>query len=325
MSISKITLKLFSGKGGEGAISFRREAGLEFGGPNGGNGGKGGDVIIDISPRLQSLNHLKKQRTVKAQDGEKGMSRRKSGRNGKSITIFVPPRTECYIKELDHSFEIIERVVLAKGGKGGIGNLYLATATNQAPKKSIPAGPAEIRTIILKLHLLGDIALIGMPNVGKSTLFNLLTKSKSKVGDYAFTTLEPKIGVSFNNNSIYKYIDMPGIIENAYRGKGLGLEFLEQIKLARILVVLLDALSNPIKDFAILLNELNQYYINKPIIVVFSKCDLLKRKKLKQMEKEFQEKFSKKPLFVSSLFGSGIKKLQEQIKLHLNKIEKLKL
>ncbi len=277
---AKIWVK--SGDGGAGAVHFRREKFLPKGGPDGGNGGDGGTIIIKGSNHKNTLLHLRYNKHFKAENGANGQGMNKYGENGNGVCIQVPPGT--IIKDLDGNFitEILhnnQEFVIAKGGKGGLGNSFFKSSTRQAPKYAQPGITGQELTILLELKLLADVGLVGFPNAGKSSLLAALSAAKPKVGDYPFTSLVPTVGVVKYYDNTFVMADIPGIIEGAAKGKGLGLDFLRHIERNAILLFVVDIESDSIKEvYNMLLAELKAYnpdLLNKKRLLAITKVDLI--------------------------------------------------
>lgn len=283
-----------SGDGGEGHISFRKEKFVPKGGPDGGNGGKGGDVVAMVEKNLNTLMDYKYKRHYKADDGKPGQKSRKSGKDGIDLIIKVPPGT--VIKDASNQ-EILADLtdentsyIIAKGGKGGHGNSEFATSTNQAPRYAEPGLPGKELNIILELKLIADVGLVGFPNSGKSTLISSISAAKPKIADYPFTTLIPNLGiVSIGDWESFTIADIPGLIEGAHEGKGLGHQFLRHVERTNLLVFLIDCTSeNPVEDYEILKNELNKFnseMLDKHRIICLSKIDIMDKEMLSDLEK----------------------------------------
>ncbi len=323
------TAKIFikSGKGGDGAVTFRREKFVPKGGPSGGNGGKGGDVIFIADRNLHTLLDFTYKKKYTADDGEPGGSALKDGKNGKDIIIKVPVGT--IIKDIETDALIAdlteheESVIIAKGGKGGKGNSNFATPTNQAPRKAEPGRPGEEKFVKLELKLIADVGLVGFPNAGKSTLISAVSAARPKIADYPFTTLEPNLGiVKYKDFNTFVVADIPGIIEGAHEGKGLGHKFLKHIERTKILLILIDIASEDyLKEYKILLNELNEFsdiLSGKQKIVAISKCDLLGDEEIKELNNLKFTDADKKVFFISSVSGKGIPKLLDYLWQQIN-------
>ncbi|MGA9291017.1 MAG: GTPase ObgE [Ignavibacteriaceae bacterium] len=328
MFIDYAEIEVVSGNGGDGAVTFRREKYVPKGGPSGGNGGKGGDIIIEAHHNLSTLLDFRYKKNYKAQNGEPGGNSLKDGKSGKDIIIKVPvgtiiknSSTKQVITDLD---EDKKRIIIAKGGKGGKGNSNFATPTNQAPRYAEDGKPGEQYKIILELKLIADVGLVGFPNAGKSTLISVVSAAKPKIADYPFTTLEPVLGiVKYKDYQSFTIADIPGIIEGAHEGKGLGHKFLRHIERTKILLFLIDITSeNYQESFDILNKELTNYskvLSGKKKIIALSKADLLEEKEIKKISgKKIKVKNMKEvqslPFFVfSSATKSGLDNLLDQI------------
>lgn len=310
-----ITINVKGGNGGAGAVSFRREKYVSKGGPDGGDGGKGGDVYLEASRSHVNLSYLFKDRVYKAENGKPGMGQNKHGQDGLDLIIHVPPGTEV----IDHNAgEIIcdlleenKKVLIANGGIGGKGNEFFKSSTNQTPRFSQPGIEGESRTLLLNLKLIADVGLVGLPNSGKSTLLSVITNAKPKIADYPFTTLTPNLGtVQRDDGSYYKIADIPGIIEGAHKGHGLGLSFLRHIERVKIILYMIESTENdPLYNIKLLRNELETYnpeLIKKPCYIILSKSDLLSEDEL---NKKIDQLNSTNILPTSSLTGYNIKKL----------------
>lgn len=316
---AKIYVK--SGAGGRGCVSFRREKYVPHGGPNGGDGGNGGDVFIITNENMSSLLDHRYKQHYKAKRGEHGKGKDMHGKNGDTLYIPVPVGT--IVRDFETG-EVLgdltqkdETLLVAKGGRGGKGNARFATSTNQAPKIAEPGGEAEERTLLLELKLLADVGIIGFPNAGKSTLISRISAARPKIADYPFTTLVPNLGVvSYGDGKTFVIADIPGIIENAHEGAGLGIQFLRHVERTKILIHLLDLSPatgrDPIDDYETLNSELAAYspeLSKKPQIVAPNKIDITEsREKLKEVKKYFDKKrITIYP--VSSATGDGLKEL----------------
>ena len=305
-----------AGGGGVGCVSFRREKFVPKGGPDGGDGGRGGSVIIRANKQLNTLLDYKYKRNYTAPRGEHGLGATKTGKSGKDVLLEVPAGT--VIRDA-LSGQIVadlvndaEEIVAAKGGKGGRGNAAFATSTNQAPREYELGEAGEERTIQLELKLLADVGLVGLPNSGKSTLISVISAAKPKIADYPFTTLVPNLGiVRVAIGKSFVVADIPGLIEGAHQGKGLGVQFLRHIERTKVLVFLIDGkTADPRADYKVLLNELrlfNKDLTEKPQIVAITKTDILDEKELKAIKKL---KLSNAPtFFISAVAREGITKL----------------
>jgi GTPase len=283
MFIDEAEIYIKSGKGGDGAVHFHREKFVARGGPDGGDGGKGGDVIFKVSPHLNTLAQFRHKSRYIAGDGGRGGPNNMSGKSAESLTVQVPPGTIIYdsstgslIADLVHGGHAI---TLCKGGRGGKGNQHFATSRNQAPRTAEKGEPGEILSVKLELKLIADVGIIGIPNAGKSSLLASVSNAKPKIGDYPFTTLEPNLGVvELDKDTTLVLADIPGLIEGAHQGAGLGDAFLRHIQRTRVLIHLLDGLSvDPIADFSQINSEMALFDPNlsqKPQLVVLNKIDL---------------------------------------------------
>ncbi len=319
-------IKIFckSGNGGRGSSSFRREKFVPKGGPDGGDGGKGGDIILKGNSQLWTLLHLRYTKHLKAENGEGGQGSKKHGKNGKDVVIEVPLGTIAKSADNDNiSIEILnhnEEKILLEGGIGGLGNVHFKTSTKQAPQYSQPGIQGIEEWINLELKVLADVGLVGFPNAGKSTLLSSISKAKPKIGDYPFTTLTPNLGViPYKDNLSFIMADIPGIIEGASEGKGLGIRFLRHIERNSILLFMIPVTSEVDKEFKLLHKELKSYnkeLLEKKIIIAVTKCDLLSEKELKEIKINLKQEIIK----ISSVTGYGLGNLKDAIwkKINLN-------
>ena len=315
-----IVIKVRAGKGGAGAVSFRREKYIPKGGPDGGDGGKGGDVIIQAQQGYYNLGHLFKDRIYKAQNGGFGMGQNRHGKDGQDLVIYVPAGTQVLDAETGELLADLvnegDTVCVAKGGMGGKGNAFFKTATHQAPRFSQPGMPGEERSILLNLKLIADVGLVGLPNVGKSTLLAAITNAQPKIADYPFTTLIPNLGVIEKGEKIIKIADIPGIIEGAHKGMGLGLSFLQHIERVRIILFCIEAIdADPLYTLSLLKAELSTYNEDLPqrtSMILLTKSDVVSEsilnKRIALLEKE---KYTVLP--ISSLTGYNINILIEKL------------
>ena len=325
MFIDEATIRVKAGDGGNGCLAFRREKFVPRGGPSGGDGGKGGDVIMESSERHNTLVHFRFNPEYKAERGRHGEGSNKTGREGGDITLKVPVGTIVYDEETgDKVWDFSrpdERIVIAHGGRGGRGNARFATSTHQAPREHEEGRPGEERVFRLELKLLADVGLVGYPNVGKSTLISRISAARPKIADYPFTTLQPNLGVvavgDKKDEISFVVADIPGLIEGAHEGAGLGTQFLRHIERTRLLVHLVDVSdasgrSNVVKDVEVILGELDSFGAHlgeKPMLMVASKIDAANKQKLTKL-KQFCKK-NKLDLFpISAVTGEGIEKLK---------------
>ncbi|NPA03736.1 MAG: GTPase ObgE [Epsilonproteobacteria bacterium] len=299
MFIDSVKLTLHSGKGGQGAVSFRREKFVPKGGPDGGDGGKGGDVYFLVDKNTHTLSHFKGKKVLKAKNGRPGEGRKRHGKDGEDLVLVVPPGTQVIDEE---SGEVLldlihdgEKVLFLKGGKGGKGNWHFRSASNQRPTYAQPGLPGESKTVRLELKLIADVGLVGFPNVGKSTLISVISNAKPEIANYEFTTLTPKLGVvKVGETESFVVADIPGIIEGASEGKGLGLKFLKHIERTKTLLYLIDLTSyrEPIKQFKILQKELAKFspkLANRAFGIALTKVDALSIDEANKKIKTFLE------------------------------------
>lgn len=290
--VDYVTITIRSGKGGAGAVAFRREKFEPKGGPSGGDGGNGGSVILEADPQLYTLLDLRYNRHHFAKNGQPGGGANKTGADGEDIVLRVPPGTIARDTVTDEIIgEVLEpgqRIVLAKGGRGGKGNAFFKHATRQAPRFAQPGEPGEEREVTLELKLLADVGLVGFPNAGKSTLISTLSAARPKIADYPFTTLTPSLGVvDAGAYRSFVMADLPGIIEGAHEGKGLGIRFLKHIERNAVLLYLIPIIEEDIGEaYYTLRNELHHYnpeLVEKPHLVALSKVDLLPENEVEQV------------------------------------------
>jgi GTP-binding protein len=303
-----------SGAGGNGCISFRREKFIEFGGPNGGDGGHGGDVIAECVDGLNTLIDYRFQQHFNAKPGGGGMGKDRHGANGPDKILKVPVGTQIYDEDgetlLADLTKLGQRVVLAKGGNGGFGNAHFKTSSNQAPRHANPGQPGEERTIRLRLKLIADAGLIGLPNAGKSTFLAAVSAAKPKIADYPFTTLHPQLGVVRSDDREFVIADLPGLIEGAHEGTGLGDRFLSHTERCRVLLHLVDGTGEHAGEaYKTVRRELEAYghgLMDKPEIVALSKADALTPEVLKEQMARLKRAAKKTPLLLSSASGHGV-------------------
>ncbi len=286
MFIDRAVVTFIAGKGGDGCISFRREKFVPRGGPNGGDGGDGGSIILKSRAGIHSLIEFKGNNIIKAEKGQHGSGSNKMGRRGKERILYVPlgtvikthPDEELLLDFFDEETEF----VIAEGGKGGLGNVHFKSSVNQAPRRATPGKPGETIKVVLELKLIAFAGLVGFPNAGKSTLISKMTEAKPKIANYPFTTLTPNLGVMYQNFESLVIADIPGLIEGAHQGQGMGIEFLRHVERTKLLVFLVDvsdqSQSSPIETLRVLKKELHAYQANlvkKKCIVVANKIDLV--------------------------------------------------
>ncbi len=325
---AKIYIK--AGNGGAGSISFRREKFIEYGGPDGGDGGKGGDVIAECVANLNTLIDYRYQQHFKAKGGTPGMGRNRSGPSGADIIIKVPPGTEIYAEDNETLIadlsEAGQSVVLAKGGNGGFGNAHFKSSTNQSPRHANPGLLGEELTIWLRLKLIADAGLVGLPNAGKSTFLAAVSAAKPKIADYPFTTLHPNLGVVRAGDVDFVLADIPGLIEGAHEGAGLGTRFLGHVERCRVLLHLVDATSDDIADaYRTVRRELKAYgheLETKKEIVALSKIDALDEDTRAEKAEALQKATRKKPLLLSAVSGEGIQDALYALTREIGRVEK---
>jgi GTP-binding protein len=303
-----------SGAGGAGAVSFLREKFIEFGGPNGGDGGCGGDVVVTAVSGLNTLIDYRYQQHFKAQRGTNGMGKDRAGPNGADIALKVPAGTQIYDADgetlLADLVDVGDKVVLARGGNGGFGNAHFKSSTNRAPRHANPGLPGVERWIWLRLKLIADAGLIGLPNAGKSTFLATVTAAKPKIADYPFTTLTPQLGVVRSDAREFVLADIPGLIEGAHEGAGLGDRFLGHVERCRVLLHLVDGLTEHAGHaYRTVRDEIEAYghgLADKPEIVALTKADALAPEQLKQQVARLKRAAKATPLVVSAVAGTGV-------------------
>ena len=316
-----------SGSGGPGCISFRREKFVEYGGPNGGDGGRGGDVWVEAVPGLNTLIDYRYQQHFKAQNGEHGMGSQRTGKDGNDVTLRVPVGTEILDEDnetvIADLFEEGQRVLLARGGNGGWGNLHFKSSTNQAPRRANPGQPAIDRTIWLRLKLIADSGLVGLPNAGKSTFLAACSNAKPKIADYPFTTLHPNLGVIGIDETEFVMADIPGLIEGAHEGRGVGDRFLGHIERCAVLLHLIDTTSNDVLgDFRVIEGELAAYgggLENKPRIVVLNKCDALPDSEAEDLMILLREEGVPVAHTISGATGQGVQMVLRELRAEIDR------
>jgi GTP-binding protein len=320
MFIDEAIIFVKAGKGGDGIVHFRREKYIPFGGPDGGDGGKGGDVILEVNPSLNTLFHFRQKKTFKAQDGAPGGKQNMTGKSGEDLIIQVPAGTLVYNADsgelLGDLTEKGQRLVVARGGRGGRGNTHFATPVRQAPRIAEKGEPAEEIRLRLELKLIADVGIVGVPNAGKSTLLARVTNAKPKIAPYPFTTLEPNLGVVvLDEETIFTLADVPGLIEGAHKGVGLGVDFLKHVQRTKVLIHLLDGLSDdPVADFHQINTELalfDPYLSKKPQVVAINKIDLPEvREKAEAVRKTLLKQSGiEKVWIISTLSGENVRDL----------------
>ena len=313
---AKVFIK--SGDGGDGCLSFRREKYIEFGGPDGGNGGRGGNIYVQGVKGLNTLVDFRFQKHFRAKKGVHGAGRKRNGAAGKDIVLKLPLGTEIYEDdELIEDIVSIKKILLFEGGKGGLGNTNFKSSTNRAPRKITLGEKGYEADVVFKLKLIADTGLIGLPNAGKSSFMKKLTAAKTKVGDYPFTTIVPKLGVMRKGDSEKIIADIPGLIEGAHTGTGLGFQFLRHIERCTSIIHILDvAEENVVSNYKTIRNELKSYNVdlkNKPEIVVLNKSDLLENEDIKKVKKSLMKITKNKVYIISTITNEGIDELKQVI------------
>ena len=314
---ARITVK--AGNGGNGVVSFHREKYIAAGGPDGGDGGKGGHVILQVDDHMSTLMDFRYKRKYVAANGQDGQGKRCSGRDGENLVIKVPRGTvvrDAETNEIIQDMSTDEPFILARGGNGGWGNKHFATPTRQVPRFAKAGLPGQSRDVVLELKLLADVGLVGFPNAGKSTLLSVVSAAKPKIADYAFTTLEPNLGiVEVRDHKSFVMADIPGIIEGAHEGRGLGTRFLRHIERNSVLLFLIPADSDDIRrDYDVLLGELTQYnpeLLDKERLLAVTKCDMLDEDLIAEMRGHLPEGVPS--VFISSVSGLNIPRLKDML------------
>lgn len=324
--VAKVYLR--SGSGGPGCISFRREKFVEYGGPDGGDGGRGGDVWAETVPALNTLIDYRYQQHFFAENGEHGMGRQRTGRDGKSVTLRVPLGTEIYDEDgetlLADLTELGQRVLLAKGGNGGWGNLQFKSATNQAPRHANPGQPGVERTVWLRLKLIADAGLLGLPNAGKSTFLAASSNARPKIAGYPFTTLYPHLGVVAVDDAEFVLADIPGLIEGAHEGRGIGDRFLGHIERCAVLLHLIDATSaDVLGDYRTVERELALYGAGleeKPRIVALNKADALPEREVADLLTLLRQEGVPVALALSGASGQGVREALRLLRAEIRRV-----
>ncbi|MBY6005634.1 GTPase ObgE [Salipiger bermudensis] len=311
LDLAKVYLR--SGSGGNGCISFRREKYIEFGGPDGGDGGGGGDVWVETVDGLNTLIDFRYQQHFFAENGRPGMGRQRTGKDGEDIVLRVPVGTEILDEDeetvIADMTELGQRVLLCKGGNGGWGNLHFKTSTNQAPRRANPGQPGVERTVWLRLKLIADVGLLGLPNAGKSTFLAATSNARPKIADYPFTTLHPNLGVVGVDGKEFVVADIPGLIEGAHEGRGLGDLFLGHVERCAVLLHLVDGSSGTLlEDYDTIINEIEQYgagLADKPRVTVLNKIDTMDDEERAFLREELEARSGGKVMLMSGASGEG--------------------
>lgn len=320
-----------AGNGGNGAISFRREKYIPKGGPDGGDGGNGGNIIMKCVANLNTLLDFKYTKEFIAENGENGHGSNSHGKKGQDLVIKVPVGTEVFFDDEEEASidftEVGQEVVIAKGGNGGFGNAYFKSSVNQAPRRANPGQEGEEFDLFLKLKILSDVGLIGLPNAGKSTFLSVVSKAKPKIADYPFTTLEPQLGVVSVDDYDFVIADLPGLIEGASEGKGLGDRFLKHSERCSVLLHLIDSNSEDVVNtYKIIRKELQQYskkLFEKQEVIALTKCDSLTQEDLENKKKELQKSIDKKAkiFVISSIARIGLTEVLRELKSEVIKVK----
>ncbi len=316
---AKIYLK--AGNGGAGSASFRREKFVEFGGPDGGNGGKGGSIIFEASKNLNTLIDYRYQQHFKAENGENGKGKKQTGKSGKDLILKVPVGTQIFEEDNNTLIEDLikseQKVIIAGGGKGGLGNVRFKSSTNRAPKNKTDGGKGESFWIWLQLKVIADIGIIGMPNSGKSSLLSVLTSAKPKIANYPFTTINPNLGVASYNNKEITLADIPGLIEGAHEGIGLGDKFLRHIERCKSILHLIDITNdNLLENYSKVRKELFKYsnkLVKKKEIIVFNKIDMINEIEINKKVDLFKKKIKKNIFTISVAQHKGLKNIKKNL------------
>ena len=322
---AKIYVK--AGDGGSGSASFRREKFIEFGGPDGGDGGDGGSIILIAKENLNTLIDFRYQQHFKAERGQNGMGKKKTGRNGKDLILQVPIGTQVFEEDNNTLIEDLkksgEKIIIAKGGKKGLGNVRFKSSINRSPRKKTDGSEGESFWIWLQLKVIADIGIIGMPNSGKSSLLSILTKAKPKIANYPFTTINPNLGVTSYSDKEITIADIPGLIEGAHEGVGLGDKFLRHIERCKSLVHLIDLTENEIlENYLKIRKELSKYsdgLLKKKEIIIFNKIDIINTNEINEKINNFKKKIKKNIYKISVVQNKGISALKKVLVNNVHK------
>ena len=319
--LDQVKIYIKAGNGGDGSPSFRREKFIEFGGPDGGDGGKGGSVILKAEQNLNTLIDFRYQQHHKAKRGENGAGQNRTGKSGEDLILKVPLGTQVFEednKTLIYDFtKISEEFIAAAGGKGGLGNTRFKSSTNRAPRKFTKGTQGEEFTIWLQLKTIADIGIIGLPNAGKSSLLASVTNANPKIANYQFTTLNPNLGVASYDNKEITIADIPGLVEGAHKGTGLGIQFLKHIERCKSLLHLIDITSEDLKkSYQQVKNELKKYsnkLIKKKELIVLNKIDLIDEKEVNHIIKDFKKNTKSEVVAVSTLNKTSVSKIKSKL------------
>lgn len=315
--VDQTRIFLKSGPGGNGCVSFRREKYVEFGGPNGGDGGKGGDVVIEAVTGLNTLVDYRYKRHYKAPKGQHGMGKNMTGASGEDLVMKVPVGTQVFDEDMEFMIadlvKVGDRVVLAKGGEGGLGNTHFKSSTNRAPRRTTPGGEGEEMWVVLRLKLIADAGLLGLPNAGKSTFLSAVSRARPKIADYPFTTIRPQLGVVGVGQNEFVMADIPGLIEGASEGVGLGHRFLGHIERCGVLLHLIDATEEDVvASYETIMAEVENYggdLTGKPMIVGLNKCDAVGDDDLEEKRLALTDAAARPVMVLSGATGEGVKEV----------------
>ncbi len=332
MFTDEVVIKIKAGDGGAGSASMRREKYIPKGGPDGGDGGDGGNIIFFCDNNTHTLSDYASRKFFAAEKGENGRNKRQHGKNGADLTLKVPPGTIIWRisqyggqEQMADLTKAGDEIIIARGGKGGLGNVHFATSTHQAPRETTPGDPGDAKQLRLELKLLADVGLVGLPNCGKSTILSRISNAKPKIADYPFTTLEPNLGVVRNSEIAFVVADIPGLIEGASEGRGLGDKFLRHIERSGVIVHILDINSQTLeKDYQDIRHELeawNKKLIQEDEITVLNKIDTMTAADAKKIATKFSKKIGKDCLLISAVSGKGLDELVNIISQKLKTLE----
>ncbi len=319
--LDQIKIYVKGGDGGSGSSSFRREKFVEFGGPDGGDGGDGGSVVLSAEQNLNTLIDFRFQQHFKAERGQNGMGKKRTGKNGKDLILKVPVGTQIFEEDNNTLIEDLknpgDKIVVAEGGKKGLGNVRFKSSTNRSPRRKTDGSEGESFWIWLQLKVIADVGIIGMPNAGKSSLLSVLTKAKPKIANYPFTTINPNLGVTSYDNKEITLADIPGLIEGAHEGVGLGDKFLRHIERCKSLIHLIDISDeNILENYLKIRKELSKYSKNllkKKEIIVFNKIDIINASTINDKIKNFKKKIKKNNYKISVIQNKGLENLKKLI------------
>ena len=319
--LDQIKIYVKGGDGGSGSSSFRREKFVEFGGPDGGDGGDGGSVVLSAEQNLNTLIDFRFQQHFKAERGQNGMGKKRTGKNGKDLILKVPVGTQIFEEDNNTLIEDLknpgDKIIVAEGGKKGLGNVRFKSSTNRSPRRKTDGSEGESFWIWLQLKVIADVGIIGMPNAGKSSLLSVLTKAKPKIANYPFTTINPNLGVTSYDNKEITLADIPGLIEGAHEGVGLGDKFLRHIERCKSLIHLIDISDeNILENYLKIRKELSKYSKNllkKKEIIVFNKIDIINTSTINDKIKNFKKKIKKNNYKISVIQNKGLENLKKLI------------